>query len=176
MHLETAKALAYAYLNRRERTTWEMRQHLLIRGADEQVAATVLRELTEEGYLDDERFARLFTQDKRELSGWGSGRIRRALRARGIAPDVAESALEDASASAETSAGPDGTEPAPSELDRALAVLRQRLPNPHPDGRESRRALGVLLRKGYDYDLAVDALAEHAREVGGAIAPPRPRY
>ena len=50
-----------------------------------------------------------------------------------------------------------------SELDRALALLRRRFPSPPRDRRERDRALGVLIRKGYDSELALDALAAHAR-------------
>lgn len=163
MDLETGKALAYTYLSRRERTTWEMREHLLARGANERLTAAVLLELTEEGYLDDQRFASLFTQDKRDLSSWGTARIRRALIDRGIAADVVESALQDAHAGGD-------------ELERAREVLRRRFPSPPATNRDRSRALAVLMRKGYDYGLAVDALAEHVREARDAIASDCPRY
>ena len=41
--------------------------------------------LIEAGALDDERFARRYAEDKRELRGWGPERIREALAARGVA-------------------------------------------------------------------------------------------
>ena len=50
-----------------------------------------------------------------------------------------------------------------SELDRALELLRRRFPTPPEDRRERERALGVLLRKGYESELALDALAAHTR-------------
>ena len=43
-----------------------------------------------------------------------------------------------------------------------MAVLRRRFPDPVEGGRERERALGVLLRKGYDTELALEALARHA--------------
>ena len=49
------------------------------------------------------------------------------------------------------------------ELERALAVLRAWFPSRGADRRERERALGVLLRKGYDSDLALEALAIHSR-------------
>jgi len=52
---------------------------------------------------------------------------------------------------------------APSELDRALALLRRRFGEPPRDRRGRDRALGVLLRKGYDSELAIEALASYAR-------------
>ena len=60
-------------------------------------------------------------------------------------------------------AGRGGEREPETELDRALAVLRRRFPDPPHDRRERNRALGLLLRKGYDSDLALDALSAHAR-------------
>ena len=109
----------------------------------------MIAELTEQGTLDDARFARLFVQDKRTLEQWGSERIRRGLDARGIDRELAEAALAD--------------EPEHDERDGALALLRQRFPAPPRDRRDRERALGVLARKGYEYELAIEALAEHCR-------------
>jgi regulatory protein len=50
-----------------------------------------------------------------------------------------------------------------SELDRALGLLRRRFPDPPQDRRDRNRALGMLLRKGYESELALDALAAYAR-------------
>lgn len=150
---DRALALGCAYLNRRERTTAEMRTHLLRRGVSEPLVEETVRALAGQRLLDDERFARLFVADKRELEGWGGERIRRGLHARGIDRELADAAL---------AAAVDDGEPQ-TELDRALAVLRSRFPAPPADRRERERALGVLLRKGYESELALDALAAHAR-------------
>jgi regulatory protein len=151
--LARAYEIAYAFLNRRERTEHEVRAQLLRRGVSPVVAARVLSELIETRLLDDERFAQLFVADKRELEQWGRGRILRGLGARGIDRAQALAALEN-----------DPAEPEPeSELDRALALLRRRFPQPPVDGRERERALGVLLRKGYESELALDALTAYAR-------------
>ena len=49
--------------------------------------------LAEQGYLDDERFARLFAEDKRGLEQWGAERISQGLVARGIDRELIDEVL-----------------------------------------------------------------------------------
>jgi regulatory protein len=148
-------ALAFRYLSRRERTVSEMREHLLGREVAVAAVEDVIEELGEQGYLDDARYARVFAQDKRELEQWGSERIRQALLARGIDRELVDETLAAHDDGADDGGG--------GELGRALALLRRRFPGPPRDRRERERALGVLLRKGYDPELALDALSGYAR-------------
>ena len=145
--LERALGVAYRYLNRRERTEAELRGHLEAKGVEPPVLEQTLETLAQDGVVDDARYARLFAEDKRELEGWGSERIRRALRARGVERDLVEAALRP--------------QEGEGELERAAALLRRRFPEPLEDPRERERALGVLLRKGYESELALEALARH---------------
>lgn len=167
--VEHALALAYAHLSVRDRTVAEMRAHLRKRGIRDGVAEAALDELCDQGYLNDDRFARLFAQDKSHLEQWGNDRIRRALIGRGIPEDVADGALGAAARDADA-VGADALagDAAATELDRALALLERRFPAGLSGRRQSDRALGVLLRKGYEYELAADALSEHRRRVGEA--------
>jgi regulatory protein len=146
--LEQALAVAYSYLNRRECTRAEMRAHLERKGIDPSEIERSISELAEAGQLDDARFARLFVQDKRELEEWGSERIRQVLADRGVEPDVIDDALSD----------PDG-----DEIDRAVALLRRRFPSPGLDRRGCERALGMLLRKGYESEVALLAITMHTK-------------
>ena len=50
-------------------------------------------ELLEFGYLDDARYARVFTQDKRTLEAWGNERIARALASVGWSATLIDGAL-----------------------------------------------------------------------------------
>ncbi len=149
-----ALEFGYAYLNQRERTVNEVRRHLEGKGLAAELIDATIRTLADQGYLDDRRFAQMFIADKRELERWGSERIRRRLQARGIDRDLVAAALLEGS----DSGG------AATELDRALGVLRRRFPGPPHGRRERERALGVLLRKGYDSDLALDALSAYERD------------
>jgi regulatory protein len=152
--LRRALELAFRRLNRRELTVLEMRRHLERNGVDDATIEAALQELSEQRYLDDSRFARLFAEDRRTLDEWGAERIRRTLQGRGIDREVIEAALEQAD--------DDGG----SELDRAVALLRRKFASPPRERRERDRALGVLLRKGYDGDLALDAIAAFGRGSG----------
>lgn len=146
---EEALAQAYRFLARRERTTLELRRHLEAGGVAPTLIDSTVAELREQGYLDDARFARLFAQDKRALEQWGSERIARALRERGLDRDLVDAAV----------AAHDHED----ELAQAVALLQRRCPEPPRDRRERDRALGILIRKGYESDLALDALNIYKR-------------
>ncbi len=153
--LQKALDLAYAFINRRERTVAEVRAQLERKGVSDADADAAIDTVVEQHLVNDERFAQLFIADKRELERWGVERIRRGLSARGIDRALAERAL---AGTPEADDNGDG-----GELGRALELLRRRFPDPPRDRRDRDRALGVLLRKGYEHELAIDALNAHSR-------------
>lgn len=149
--LEAALQRAYRFLGHRDRTVAELRRHLLAKGIDDAIAQDAVSELREQGYLDDARFARAFAEDRRRLDGWGSGRIERRLAELGVAREQIAGAVAAAPG---------------DELDAALALLRRRLPAPPRSDRERERALGLLVRRGYDLELAHDAVRALGRGAG----------
>ena len=139
--------LAFRFLTRRDRTVAEVRSRLAERGVGEEAIEHAVAELAATGYLDDARYAERFVEDRVNLDGWGSERIERRLVELGVAREHISAALR----------GRDfGT-----ELDAALALLRRRWREPPADARDRERALGFLVRKGYDLELAYDAIREH---------------
>jgi regulatory protein len=146
--LQYARDVAWTALNRRERTVAEMARLLAGKRVEPALIDAVVGELCEQGYLDDARYARRFADDRRRLDAWGAERIERRLRALGVGQDDIRSALDAADER--------------SELDAALALLRRRFPEPPATPRDAQRALGVLVRKGYELELAYDALRRHA--------------
>jgi regulatory protein len=148
VRLQHARDLAWRALNRRDHTVAELAR-VLARGRVEPAAIeVVVGELRQQGYLDDARFARRFAEDRRRLDGWGAERIERRLRAVGIDGELIAAAVADQ--------GPE------DELEAALTVLRRRLPDPPATPRDCERGLGLLLRKGYELELAHEALRRHA--------------
>jgi regulatory protein len=115
----------------------------------------VIRELVETGYLDDARYARLYAEDKRRLEQWGSARIRRELVRRGIESELIDAAIASDGAAVSS---------AESELERAITLLQQRFPDPPRERRARERALGLLVRRGYPPELAIDAITAYSRE------------
>jgi regulatory protein len=143
-----ARELAWRALNRRDRTVAELARILAAKRVEGPLIDDVVGELIEQGYLDDARYARQFAEDRRRLDEWGTERIERRLRALGVDREEIAAAL-----------GGQGHE---DELDAALALLRRRFPVPPATPRDSERALGMLVRKGYELELAHDALRRHA--------------
>ena len=142
--LQHALDLALRFLNRRDRTAEEVRRHLAAKRVEPSTIDEAIASLTEDHALDDARYALRYAQDRRDLDGWGAERIERKLLAAGVSRELVERAL--------TSFGADG------EREAALGVLRRRLRVAPRDERERERALGLLVRRGYDLDLAYDVV------------------
>jgi regulatory protein len=138
-------------LRRRERTVSELHDWLAERGFEAIEIEVAIERLAELGELDDERFALRFAEDKRELSGWGPDRIRKALLGRGVDAQLVDQAL-----------APDAPD---RQVERALTLLRMR-GDPLTDERERAKALSFLARRGYELELAYEAVRRHGREAG----------
>jgi regulatory protein len=134
---------AVGALGQRERTAAELEGWLADRGYPAAEVAAAIARLTEIGELDDERFARRYAEDKRELRGWGADRIREALAAKGLDRVTIDAAL--------------GASSRDDELSRAVALLERR-GEPAVDERSRARALAYLARRGYESELAYDAV------------------
>jgi regulatory protein len=146
--LQHARDLAWRALNRRDHTVAEVARILSRKRVEPAVIEVVLGELCEQGYLDDARFAARLAEDRRRLDGWGSERIERRLLALGVDAELIAVAVSSQSAD--------------NELEAALTLLRRRFPDPPATPRDCERALGLLLRKGYELELAHDAIRRHA--------------
>ena len=154
--VERARALAWRSLNKRDRTVDEVGGMLLGKRVEPAVADQVVTELIELGYLDDARYAERFAEDRRSLDAWGSDRIARRLRELGVDPEAIAAAVA-------------AQEPQ-EDLAAARELLRLRCPAQPTTRAERDRALGILVRRGYAPELALDALRRHA----GVDAEPDP--
>lgn len=145
--LSDALARCYTHMARREHSTSELASKLERAGFDQATIDQALSEVIEQGYLSDERYARLLAADRRNLDGWGVERIRDRMLRAGIDPALIDITLA-------------AFDPA-SELAAALALLRRRLPVPPTGPRERQRAFALLVRQGFESEVAYDAVRDH---------------
>jgi regulatory protein len=123
-------------LSRRAWTVAELTRRLVRRGAPPDVAAAVVADLGTRGHVDDAAFARHFVET-RAARGYGASRLASELRLRGVAPTLIAAAL--------------GALESGTQLDRARALARRRLPalrRVAPE-RAAGRLRDHLLRRGY---------------------------
>ena len=147
--LQHALDLSYRYLGFRDRTVAEIRRHLESKRVEPSTIDAAVLELERQEYLDDARFARRYAEDRRTLDAWGADRIERKLRSAGVDGELIAAALS--------------SQDAGTELEAAVALLERRVRGALDTDRERERALGLLVRKGYDLDLAYDAVRAFGR-------------
>ena len=146
---DRALEVAVGHLGKRDRTETEIRRYLAGRDIGERAADAAVVELVRMGYLDDARYARAFAEDRRALDAWGPERIERRLLGLGVDHEHITAAI--------------GVRDGETELDAALELLRRRCRVVPANERERERALGMLVRKGYDLELAYDAVRAFER-------------
>jgi regulatory protein len=121
-----------------------VRAHLARKRVEPGTAEVVLASLQRDRVLDDADYARRYAEDRRRLDGWGAERIERSLATAGITRDAIGAAL----------AVLDGE----SETEAALQVLQTRVRTPPRTDTERQRALSLLVRRGYELEVAYDAV------------------
>ena len=111
-------------------------------GVPPEDARKVLARLVAERFIDDGRYAAAFVRDKMNLSGWGAGKIRTALRAKGVAAEIVDEALRQM-------AGTDMCGRLQPLMERRLRTLKYSSPY---DART--KLIRFALSRGYDYATA----------------------
>jgi regulatory protein len=139
---KSALLAALGTLSRRERTEVELRTWLRDRETSEDAVEYAIATLIETGDLNDERYAFAFADDKRDLAGWGRERIAATLSERGVASWLIERCC---------------AEEHESQLDRAVDQLLKR-GDDLSDDRGRARGLAFLSRRGYEYEIAYEAI------------------
>jgi regulatory protein len=149
MDHQRALELALRMLSARERTEAELRASLGRRGCEPDMVDDVVAAVREEGLVDDAGYARRFADDRRLLDQWGNERIARDLERRGVGRELVEQAL--------TGHGRD------EELVVAIELLDRRFQLPFDGDRERDKAWRMLVRRGYEPELAYSAVRAHER-------------
>src|ERR1044072_919252 len=149
-----ARDICLRLLTARPRTRSELRQSLLRKGIEEDVADQVLGRLDEVGLVDAAAFAELWVRSRHTNQGLGRRALAMELRRKGVPDDVAAEAV--------------ATVDADAEEERARQLVRKRLRGgPGADERARVRKLGgMLARRGYSEGLAFRVVRDELQAAG----------
>lgn len=79
---------------RGEHSSGEMLQKMRLWGLADDAQARIMERLTKDRFVDDERFARAFVNDKIKYNQWGRRKIEQALWAKGVDRNVQQRVLD----------------------------------------------------------------------------------
>ncbi|HLC41762.1 MAG TPA: regulatory protein RecX [Methylomirabilota bacterium] len=144
--------MAYELLSRKAWTHRELLLRLQRRGAPAPIAEDVIKDLEQQGYVDDQAFALAWAETRARQRHLGGRRLRQELVKKGVAPSAVENAIEQAF-------GPSGEEA------EALVAARREWPRLLRRGAEKapRRLRDHLLRRGFSAELVEPLVKQMAR-------------
>jgi len=132
-----AQSIALIALAPRAKSRGELFAHLKKRGVADEVAHAVLYRLQEQGHIDDEAFARAWSESRQRTKKLSKRIIAGELRGKGISAEIVEIVCSEIDPDTEYAIA----------LDLAARKLR---PIAHLDGEVARRRVhGALARRGF---------------------------
>jgi regulatory protein len=153
--IASAYERAVRFLGYRPRSTAEIRKHLADKETTTDVIETVIARLEEQGYLNDQDFARLWVKERAMSHPLGARALRFELKQKGIASDVIDLVLADLDTSE------DAYRAAQSTARRFSAL----------DDRTFRNKVGAFLtRRGFDYDVTRSVIERLLEERGSDVS------
>ncbi len=155
--LAAAMEVAARYLGARPRTRRELELRLRRAGVDDEVLDTALGRLAQLGYVDDEAFARWWSEQRDRHAPRGRRLVEAELRQRGVPREVIEQMRDEPIERApEDQALPE------TEEDRAgIALDRHLRGRGVPDDPKAIQRLGMfLMRRGFAPEVARHAIRE----------------
>jgi regulatory protein len=149
---QLARDTVYRLLAARARSRSELRQALLRKEIDEDVADGVIQKFVDAGLVDDAEFAETWVRARHEQQGLGRRALGFELRRKGVDEDLIAEALS--------------TVDNESEADRARELVRRKLrATSNADAAtRTRRLVGMLARKGYPEGLAFRVVREELEQ------------
>ena len=84
---------AAALCSRSEQAPSDIREKLLKWGLDPEEASKVLEQLISQGFIDEQRYARAFVNDRFAFNGWGRVKIAHQLRLKGVPNEIISEAM-----------------------------------------------------------------------------------
>jgi len=144
---------AIRLLSFRPRSTTEVRRYLIEAEVDEEAVEATLTRLTEQGYLNDDEFARFWVENRQRFRPKGEQALRQELRRAGVDKETIDESLAglDSSAAAYAAGKPRA---------ERLSLLAA------SDQTAFRRKLSdFLLRRGFGYDVVQETVRRLLQEI-----------
>lgn len=108
-------------------------------GVSQESAERVLDRLIEKGYIDDEKFARFWVENRNQTKGSSIRKLEAELHAKGVSGAIIERVLRETGRSDE------------DEIQKIIAKKRRRYP-------DAQKLMQYLARQGFSYDAIKEAL------------------
>jgi regulatory protein len=111
------------------------------KGVSEKIANRVLERLIQKGYVDDEKFARFWVENRNQRKGISHRKLEAELRAKGVASDIIADAMQKY----------------PRDEKSEILKIIEKKSKKYDD---ENKLIAYLARQGFSYDAIKDALAE----------------
>lgn len=151
------KQRAYSYLGRRLHSRYELTTKLKSKGYESELINIVLNELEDKNYLNDCEFADAFARDKRKFRRFGSYRIKNELIKRRVNKEIIEQVISEVF--------PEG-----NDMEEAVYHINKKIKNKTVDELNDKnlknKLITFLIRKGFDFETAKNAIEEVKKGVG----------
>lgn len=152
LYAKAAMERAGLMLTRRDHSSQEVRLSLQQQGYPDAVIEATLQRLMQLSYLDDERFARGFLQNRSRKKGLRS--LKTELKRKGISDELADKLLAEIN--------PD------HQMESAIKIAKKALFSSEPERyKRKQRAYAALARRGYEGDTIKQAISQALFEADG---------
>lgn len=147
---EQLQARAEAYCAKREACRLTVRRYLVEKyGAPNATVEEILAHLVREGFIDEQRYAKAYANDKARFYGWGVLKIRAGLAEQGIPNAAIAEALDGINEDGQRAL-----------LLRLLEGKLRALPSGDADDVLRNKLLRLAASRGFTYELASSAVEE----------------
>lgn len=133
--------LALRYATMRQRSEWEIRSYLERKKISPALADSILNRLSEYGYVDDEKFAQMWVENRRLLRPTSLRKLQQELRTKRVPNELIERVLSE------------------DETDE-LSALRELIAKKRPRYPDDLKLMQYLARQGFSYDDIKRVLSE----------------
>jgi regulatory protein len=144
------KQKAYTLLGKRLHSVYELRTKLRQKKYDAELIQLTIDNLLNGHYLDDMKFAEMFSEEKLRLKLWGKTKLKSELMKKGISSAIITTVLEEKFPAAD------------EELDNASQLVKKKynqLKNRNMEKQKLvKRLYAFLISKGYSYDISKQAI------------------